>query len=129
MKFLGENDRIIVNQDHLLAEAKKTVLDMVRDGYRPPAPAKVYAAGRDAYAALQLALYQMNEAGWASDYDRLVGKKIGYVMCGGDLSAPTWVDEQYILDLEREAFVALCHEEKTIKRIWHMLQTNKPLRN
>jgi 3-hydroxyacyl-CoA dehydrogenase len=129
MKFLGESDRIIVNQDHLLAEAKKTVLDMVRDGYRPPAPAKVYAAGRDAYAALQLALYQMNEAGWASDYDRLVGKKIGYVMCGGDLSAPTWVDEQYILDLEREAFVALCHEEKTIKRIWHMLQTNKPLRN
>ncbi|MCP4519354.1 MAG: enoyl-CoA hydratase/isomerase family protein, partial [Delftia sp.] len=96
MKILGDNDRVIANQDYLLAEAKKTVLGMVRDGYRPPAPRKVYAAGRDAYAALQVVLYQMNEAGWASDHDRLIGKKIGYVLCGGDLSAPTWVDEQYI---------------------------------
>jgi 3-hydroxyacyl-CoA dehydrogenase len=129
MKIFGERDRIVVNQDHLLSEAKEMVLDMVRDGYRPPAPQKLYAAGRDAYAALQIALYQMREAGWASEHDVLIGKKLGYILCGGELSAPTWVDEQYILDLEREAFVALCHEPKTLERIWHMLQTNKPLRN
>jgi len=129
MKILTDCDRIVVNQDHLLAEAKQTVLDMVRDGYRPPVPAKIYAAGRDAYAALLIALYQMHEGGYASEHDVVIGKRLGYVLTGGELSAPTWVDEQYILDLEREAFVALCHEPKTIERIWHMLQHNKPLRN
>ena len=74
-------------------------------------------------------LYQMNEGGYASEHDVVIGKRLGYVLTGGELSAPTWVDEQYILDLEREAFVALCHEPKTIERIWHMLQHNKPLRN
>jgi 3-hydroxyacyl-CoA dehydrogenase len=129
MKILTDCDRIVVNQDHLLAEAKKAVLDMVRDGYRPPVPAQVYAAGRDAYAAVLITLYQMHEGGYASEHDVVIGKKLGYVLTGGELSAPTWVDEQYILDLEREAFVALCHEPKTIERIWYMLQHNKPLRN
>jgi 3-hydroxyacyl-CoA dehydrogenase len=129
MKYLTDADRIVVNQDYLLSEAKKTLLEMVENGYRPPAPAKVYAAGRDAYAALQLALAQMHWGGYASEHDVTIGKKIGNVLTGGGLSAPTWVDESYILDLEREAFVALCHEPKTIERIWHMLQTNKPLRN
>jgi 3-hydroxyacyl-CoA dehydrogenase len=129
MKILSDCDRIVVNQDYLLAEAKQMVLDMVRDGYRPPVPAKIYAAGRDAYAALLIALYQMHEGGYASDHDVVIGKRLGYVLTGGELSAPTWVDEQYILDLEREAFVALCHEPKTIERIWYMLQHNKPLRN
>jgi 3-hydroxyacyl-CoA dehydrogenase len=119
----------VVNQDYLLAEAKQTVLDTVRDGYRPPVPGKVYAAGRDAYAAMLVSLYQMHEAGYASEHDVVIGKRLGYVLTGGELSAPTWVDEQYILDLEREAFVALCHEPKTIERIWYMLQHNKPLRN
>ena len=129
MKILTDCDRIVVNQDYLLSEAKQTVLDMVRNGYRAPAPQKIYAAGRDAYAALQLALYGMHEAGWASEHDVLINKKLGYILCGGELSAPTWVDEGYILDLEREAFVDLCREPKTIERIWHMLQKNKPLRN
>jgi 3-hydroxyacyl-CoA dehydrogenase len=129
MKILSDCDRIVVNQDYLLAEAKQTVLDMVRDGYRPPVPAKIYAAGRDAYAAMLISLYQMNEGGYASEHDVVIGKRLGYVLTGGELSAPTWVDEQYILDLEREAFVALCHEPKTIERIWYMLQHNKPLRN
>ena len=129
MKLLTDCDRIIVNQDHLLAEAKQTVLDMVRDGFRSPAPQKVYAAGRDAYAALQIALEQMHGGGYASDHDVLIGKKLGYILTGGELSAPAWVDEQYLLDLEREAFLALCHEQKTIERIWHMLQHRKPLRN
>jgi 3-hydroxyacyl-CoA dehydrogenase len=129
MKFLSECDRIVVNQDYVLAEAKQMVLDMVRDGYRPPVPQKVYAAGRDAYAALQMALFQMHEGGYATDHDAVIGTKLGYILCGGGLSAPTWVEEQHILDLEREAFVALCHEPKTIERMWHMLQHNRPLRN
>jgi 3-hydroxyacyl-CoA dehydrogenase len=129
MKILSDRDRIVVNQDYLLAEAKQMVLDMVRDGYRPPAPAKVYAAGRDAYAAVQTELYQFIQAGWATDFDVVIRKHLGYILTGGELSAPTWVDEQHFLDLEREAFVALCHEQKTIERMWHMLQTRKPLQN
>ncbi len=129
MKILGPCDRVVVNRDYLLAEAKREVLDLARQGYRPPAPAKVYAAGRDAYAALLIALDQMREAGYATEHDVVIGKKLAYILTGGELSAPTWVDEQYILDLEREAFIALCHEPKSIERIWHMLQTNKPLRN
>jgi 3-hydroxyacyl-CoA dehydrogenase len=129
MKYLSDLDRIVVNQDHLLAEAKKEVLDMVRAGYRPPVPQKVYAAGRDAFAALKIALFQMHEAGYASEHDVVIGRKLGKILTGGELSAPTWVDEQYILDLEREAFVGLCREAKTLERIWHFLQTNRPLRN
>jgi 3-hydroxyacyl-CoA dehydrogenase len=105
------------------------VLDLVAEGYRPPAPEKIYAAGRDALAALKIALYQMKEGGYATDHDVVIGTHLANILCGGELSAPTWVDEQHILDLEREAFVALCHEPKTLERIWHMLQTNKPLRN
>jgi 3-hydroxyacyl-CoA dehydrogenase len=129
MKYLTECDRIVVNKDYLLAEAKQEVLDMVRKGYRPSAPQKIYAAGRDAYAALQIALFQMLEAGYASEHDAVVGKKLGNILCGGSLSAAQWVDEQHILDLEREAFVALLHEPKTLERMWHMLQHNRPLRN
>ncbi len=129
MRILTDCDRIVVNQDYLLAEAKQEVLELVCKGYRPAAPEKIYAAGRDAYAALLLALYQMNEGGYATDHDVVIGRKLGKILTGGELSEPTWVDEGYILDLEREAFVALCREQKTIERIWHMLQTNKPLRN
>ena len=129
MKILNEADRIVMNQDYLLAEAKQEVLDLVRNGYRPPAPQKIYAAGRDAYAAMLVSLYQMQQAGYASDHDAVIGKRLGKVLSGGELSASSWVDEQYILDLEREAFVALCHEPKTIERIWYMLQNNRPLRN
>jgi 3-hydroxyacyl-CoA dehydrogenase len=129
MGFLRDCDKIVVNQDHLLFEAKQAVLDLVAEGYRAPAPEKIYAAGRDALAALKIALYQMNEGGYATDHDVVIGNHLANILCGGELSAPTWVGEQRILDLEREAFVALCHEPKTLERIWHMLQTNKPLRN
>jgi 3-hydroxyacyl-CoA dehydrogenase len=129
MKILADCDRIVANQDHLLAEAKQTVLDMVRDGYRPPAPEQVYAAGRDAYAALEIGLHQLHGGGYASDHDVLIGKTLGYILTGGELSAPAWVDEQVILDLERDAFVSLCHEKKTVERMWYMLQNRKPLRN
>lgn len=129
MGFLRESDRIVLNKDFLLAEAKREALHLAAGGYTPQPAGKVWAAGRDALAALRLGVYSMHEAGYATDHDVLIANKIAHVLCGGDLSEPGWVPEQYILDLEREAFVELCHEPKTIERIMHMLQYNKPLRN
>lgn len=129
MGILSPCDRVVLNRDHLLAEAKREVLAMAAGPYRPPLPEKIYAAGQNALAALRVAVYMMKEGGYISEHDRLIASKLGYVLTGGDLSAPAWVDEQYILDLEREAFLSLCGEQKTQERIWHMLQTGKPLRN
>jgi 3-hydroxyacyl-CoA dehydrogenase len=127
--FLGPSDRIVMNRDHLLAEAKKEVMHMVNTGYVPPAPEKIYAGGRDMLAALRAGVYMFKEGGFITEFESQIGEKMIYVMAGGDLSKPTWVSEQYILDLEREAFVSLCGEEKTQERMWHMLQNNKVLRN
>lgn len=127
--FFGPDTRVIMNRDHLLNEAKKSVLDLVREGYQPPPRAKIYAAGERALAALRIAIFSMLSGKYISEYDAKVGEKLGYVLCGGKLTAPAWVDEQYILDLEREAFISLCGEEKTRERIWHFLNTGKPLRN
>lgn len=127
--FLNSHDRVVMNRDHLLAEAKKEVLHMIATGYYPPLPEKVYAAGRDALAALKVATYMMREGGYVTDYEFHIARKLAYVLTGGELSHATWVDEQYILDLEREAFLSLCGEEKTQERMAHLLQTGKPLRN
>jgi 3-hydroxyacyl-CoA dehydrogenase len=129
MGFLSPADRIVVNRDHLLSEAKREALHMVASGYRPPVPEKIYAAGRDVLAALEVAVFMLEDGKFASEHDAKIARKLGYVLTGGDLSAPTWVDEQYILDLEREAFVSLIMEPKTMERIMHMLSTGKPLRN
>ncbi len=129
MGFLGQADRIVMNKHHLLAEAKRAALEMVAAGYRPMPPQKVWAAGRDALADLKMAVWQMVEAGYASEHDAKVASKLAYVLTGGDLSEPGWVPEQYILDLEREAFVSLAGEPKTQERMWYMLQHGKPLRN
>ncbi len=130
MGFLSEHDRIIMNRDRLLGEAKRTILQMVADGYRPPVPAKsVYAVGRDGLAALKIAINGMRNGDYISDYDVVIGRHLANVVAGGDLSAGQWVNEQYILDLEREAFIELCKQPKTIERIWSFLQTGKPLRN
>jgi 3-hydroxyacyl-CoA dehydrogenase len=129
MGYLSAHDKIVMNQDHLLAEAKQEALSMVAEGYRPPAPRKVWAAGRDVLSGIKMTLWGMNDGKWASDHDVVVSNWIGYALTGGDLSEPGWVPEQYILDLEREAFMALLHEEKTIERMWYMLQNKKPLRN
>jgi len=130
MGFLSPSDRIIMNKDHLLAEAKKMVLQMAAAGYRPPARTKcIWAAGRDALAALRAAIYGLVQGGYASEHDAKIANKLAYILCGGELTTPQWVDEQYILDLEREAFLSLCGEPKTHERIWALLQTGKPLRN
>jgi 3-hydroxyacyl-CoA dehydrogenase len=128
MHFLRSTDRIVMNRDHLIAEAKAEVLRLIPT-YQPQKPGKVWAAGRDAYSALKLGAWSMREAGYATEYDIFIAEKLAYILTGGALSEPQWVDEQYILDLEREAFVDLCKQEKTMARIQHMLETGKPLRN
>jgi 3-hydroxyacyl-CoA dehydrogenase len=130
MGFLSAADRVVMNRDQQIAEAKRTVLAMVAAGYRPPIRGKIiYAAGERMLAALRIAIYSMVQGKYISEYDAKVGDKIAYILCGGNLTSPTWVDEQYILDLEREAFIALCGEEKTRERIWNFLSTGKMLRN
>ncbi len=129
MGFLTACDRIVLNKSHLLAEAKREVVHLIESGYTPVSPGKVWAAGRDALAALRMAVYTLREGGYASEHDALIANKIAYVLCGGDLSEPGWVPEPYILDLERIAFAELIHEPKTQDRMAHMLQFNKPLRN
>lgn len=128
MGFLAAGDRVVMNRDHLLAEAKREVLHMA-PLHRPPLPEKIYAAGREALAAMRVGVHMFVEGGFISAYDALIGRKLAYTLCGGELSQPTWVDEQYILDLEREAFLSLCGEQKTQERMWSILQTGKPLRN
>jgi 3-hydroxyacyl-CoA dehydrogenase len=128
MGFLDEADHIVMNRAHLLGEAKRIALAMA-ENYVPKTPGKVWAAGRDVHAALLLAVESFREAGYATDYDAHIARKIAHVLTGGALSQPQWVSEQYILDLEREAFLSLVTEQKTLDRIAHMLQTRKPLRN
>ena len=128
--FLTDADQIVMNRDYHIAEARRLVLELAAAGYSTPARGKTcYAAGRGALAALRASLYIMQQGGYMSEYDLHVSGKVAYILCGGDLSSGQWVDEQYFLDLEREAFVSLCGEPKTIERIKHMLETGKPLRN
>jgi 3-hydroxyacyl-CoA dehydrogenase len=129
MGFLGVADRVVLNRDLLLTEAKKEALHLVNTGYKPPMPDKIYAAGRDALAALQVAIYMMAQGCYITEYESVIAGKLANVLTGGDISAPAWVDEQYILDLEREAFLSLCGNEKTQQRMWNLLQTGKVLRN
>ncbi len=129
MGLLSPGDRIVMNRDRLLAQAKQEVLNMVAGGYKPPLPEKIYAGGRDALAALRVGIFMYREGGYITAYESHIAQKLANVICGGELSRPTWVTEQYILDLEREAFLSLCGEEKTQQRMWNLLQTGKVLRN
>lgn len=129
MNILMPADRTVLNRDHLLVEAKKEVLHMLSAGYKPPAPEPIYAAGRDALAAIRIGAWMFKEGQYITQYDHHVAGKLAYVMCGGELTKPAWVSEQYILDLEREAILSLFGEEKTQARMWSILQTGKPLRN
>ena len=129
--YLTDADLVVMNREHQLAEAKRLVLELSDAGYAPPVRGakNCYAAGRDALAALRAGLYIMQQGGYVSEYDLHVAGKVAWVLCGGNVSSAQWVDEQYFLDLEREAFVSLCGEPKTQERITHMLSTGKPLRN
>jgi 3-hydroxyacyl-CoA dehydrogenase len=129
MGILSAQDRVVANRGHLLTEAKREVLHMVAAGYRPPAPELIYAAGRDMLGAMRVGAWAFKEGNYITPYDSVIATKLAHVMAGGELTKPTWVDEQYILDLEREAFLSLCGEEKTQARMWNILQTGRPLRN
>jgi 3-hydroxyacyl-CoA dehydrogenase len=128
--FLRETDPITMNRDRLIEDAKQTALAMVREGYTQPHPrTDIPVLGESALSAIKLAVHMMVRGQFISEYDAHVAKKLAYIITGGDLSHKTLVSEQYLLDLEREAFVSLCGEKKTQERIQHMLKTGKPLRN
>jgi 3-hydroxyacyl-CoA dehydrogenase len=127
--YLTAEDTIVMNGDHRLAIAKQPALQLVEMGTRPPEVEKIYAAGRDVYSALVVGVKSLNWGGYATDHDVVIATKLAYILTGGSLSAPAWVDPWYILDLEREVFLSLLGEEKTRDRMTHMLMKGKPLRN
>jgi len=127
--FLRPSDQIAMNRDRHIADAKETALALVRAGYHPPAPAEIRVLGEEFFAAAKLAIHMMIRGEYATEYDGVVARKLAYIMAGGSITAAQTVPEQYVLDLEREAFVSLCGERKTQERIAHTLKTGKPLRN
>jgi 3-hydroxyacyl-CoA dehydrogenase len=123
-------DIVSINQSRRIAEAKTAVIELYDDGYTMPVPRiDVKVLGRSALGALYAGIHSMWRGHYATDHDVVVAKKLAFVMCGGDLSEPTLVSEQYILDLEREAFLSLCGEKKTLERIQSVLKGGKPIRN
>lgn len=123
-------DEVVYNQGRRIAVAKKSVLDIQDSGYVTPVQRKdVKVLGRSALGALYAGINGMWRGNYATDHDVVVAKKLAWVMCGGDLSEPGYVSEQYLLDLEREAFLSLCGEKKTLERIQSVLKGGKPVRN
>src|ERR1044072_678377 len=128
--FLAEDDTISMNGDRLIADAKKEVLALAASGYvQPQQRTDILALGNPPLATRKLGIHQMKRAGYISDHDALIGEKLARILTGGDLNHQTRVSEQYLLDLEREAFLSLIGTRKTQDRIAHMLKTGKPLRN
>lgn len=128
--FFRDVDSISMNGDRLIADAKQQVLNLDAEGYVQPVQRQdIMVMGEAGQAAMKLALHMMKRGGFISDHDELIGKKLAKVMSGGDMNHTAYVSEQYLLDLEREAFVSLCGERKTQERIAAMLKTGKPLRN
>ncbi|HEU4860271.1 MAG TPA: 3-hydroxyacyl-CoA dehydrogenase family protein, partial [Chitinophagaceae bacterium] len=123
-------DEVVMNQGRRIAEAKRSVIEIFDSGYSMPVQRKdVKVLGQSALGALYAGINGMWRANYATDHDVVVAKKLAYVMCGGDLSEPSLVSEQYLLDLEREAFLSLCGEKKTLERIQSVLKAGKPVRN
>jgi 3-hydroxyacyl-CoA dehydrogenase len=123
-------DEVVMNQGRRIAEAKRSVIEIFDSGYSMPVQRKdIKVLGQSALGALYAGINGMWRANYATDHDAVVAKKLAYVMCGGDLSEPTLVSEQYLLDLEREAFLSLCGEKKTLERIQSVLKGGKPIRN
>jgi 3-hydroxyacyl-CoA dehydrogenase len=135
--YLRREDSVSMNRDRLVSDAKEAALGLVRGGYKPLAAGwqegaqttQIKVLGEQFLAAAKLAIHMMLRGGYASEYDAHVGRKLANILAGGPLTSPQLVSEQYVLDLEREAFVSLCGEKKTQERIAHMLKTGKPLRN
>ncbi len=128
--ILQESDSISMNGDRLIADAKQEVLSLAAAGYvQPVERTDILALGEQAQASMKIAMHMMVKGGYISEHDALIGRKLARVMSGGDLNHTSYVSEQHLIDLEREAFLSLCGEPKTQARIAHMLKTGKPLRN
>src|SRR5271168_1167783 len=135
--FLRREDGVSMNRDRLVADAKEAALSLVRGGYKPLAASwqegaqttQIKVLGEQFLAGAKLVIHMMQRGGFITDYDAHVGRKLGNILAGGPLTSSQLVSEQYVLDLEREAFVSLCGEKKTQERIAHTLKTGKPLRN
>ncbi len=122
-------DTVSINIDRQIADAKAMAIDMANRGYTQPIPKKVKVLGKQVLGMYYIGAHSMYSGKYITEYEKKMSEKLGYVMSGGDLSEPTMVSEQYLLNLEREAFLSLCGERKTLERIEHMLKTGKPLRN
>jgi 3-hydroxyacyl-CoA dehydrogenase len=135
--YLRREDGVSMNRDRLVGDAKEAALALVRGGYRPKAASwqegaqttQIKVLGEQFGSGAKLAIHMLLRGGYITDYDAHVGRKLGNILAGGALTSPQFVSEQYVLDLEREAFVSLCGEKKTQERIAHTLKTGKPLRN
>ncbi|GAB2525252.1 3-hydroxyacyl-CoA dehydrogenase/enoyl-CoA hydratase family protein [Spirosoma aerophilum] len=130
MNYLRSTDQIVLNRSRLLAEAKQAAIELADNGYTQPKPrADIKVQGKTGIALFKAGLTAMRMGRYISDHDMKIADKLAYVICGGDLSAPQVVSEQYLLDLEREAFLSLTGEKKTLERIQSLLTGGKPLRN
>lgn len=127
--FLDFTDGISVNPDHQLYDAKQAVLSLAEAGYKPPVREKVPVVGEPGYATLLLAAQNLLQSGFISEHDLYIAKKLAYVIAGGNVPYGTFVDEQYLLNIEREAFISLIQHPKSQARMQHMLMKGKPLRN
>jgi 3-hydroxyacyl-CoA dehydrogenase len=135
--FLRREDGVSMNRDRLVGDAKEAALALVRGGYKPLAAGwqegaqttQIKVLGEQFLAGAKLVIHMMQRGGYITDYDAHVGRKLANILAGGPLTSPQLVSEQYVLDLEREAFVSLCGEKKTQERIAFTLKTGKPLRN
>lgn len=124
------HDEVVINQGRRILEAKRSVIELYDSGYTTPVQrTDIKVLGRSALGALYAGINGMWRANYATDHDAFVARKLAYVMCGGDLSDQSFVSEQYLLDLEREAFLSLCGEKKTLERLQSVLKSGKPLRN
>jgi 3-hydroxyacyl-CoA dehydrogenase len=127
--FLRDQDLVTMNAERLIADAKATALERVREGYERPVPREIAVGGEGVLAALKLGVHLAWRAGRISDHDALIGRTLAHILAGGALPHQTLVSEQYLLDLEREAFLKLCGEAKTLERIGYTLKNGKTLRN
>jgi len=127
--YQKNKDVVVVNADRQIATAKRYAIQMLEDGYTQPTPQKVRVLGQQALGMFLVGTDSLEKGRYASEHDKKIANKLGYIMAGGNLSEPAYVTEQYLLDLEREAILSLLSERKTLERIEHTLKTGKPLRN
>ena len=127
--LVKNRDKVTVGFNNLITDAKEAALNLANQGYTKPTPQKIKVLGKQGMGMFIVGAHSMHAGAYITEHEKLMSEKLAYAICGGDLSAPTLVSEQYLLNLEREAFLSLCGERKTLERIEHMLKKGTPLRN